>query len=71
MEQLSEQLQENIEELRGRLRGTSDFVVREMQVGTVKLAVLLCEGQFDLKAVGDILIGPLSKLPSGTDVQRG
>ena len=70
MEQLSEQLQENIEELRGRLRGTSDFVVREMQVGTVKLAVLLCEGQFDLKAVGDILIGPLSKLPSGTDVQR-
>lgn len=70
MQNLSKNLDTNLEELSGRLRGTSDFVVREMRVGQSRIAVLLCEGQFDLKAVGDILIDPISKLEAGTNLAK-
>lgn len=68
MKNLSKNLDANLFELQERLCGTSDFVVREMRIGQSRIAILLCEGQFDLKAVGDILIDPISKLDPETDL---
>lgn len=59
---LSKHLQRNLEYLRAASHNTADLVIREFEVSSVPVALVLCEGMFNLVALGQNVLAPLTEL---------
>lgn len=66
---LSDDLSRNLFELRRRFSNTSDLIIRELEHGPVKIALLMCEGMFDLADLDKLVLVPLSQNKAKTPAE--
>ena len=59
---LSQSLEENLEIIRKASDQTADLVIRKFQVSGLSAALVLCEGMFNLVALGQNVLAPLAAL---------
>ncbi len=63
---LSDNLTRNLFEIRRRFSNTSDLIIRELDHGPVKIALLMCEGMFNLADLNKLVLVPMSQNKAGT-----
>jgi len=61
-QKLTESLAENLKMIRSASQGTADLVIREFKVTGLSAALVLCEGMFNLVALGQNVLAPLASL---------
>ncbi|MEG1028397.1 MAG: hypothetical protein RSE07_06890, partial [Oscillospiraceae bacterium] len=49
----------DIANLRNLYNNSSDFLVREININNIKIALVMIEGMFDLDGVGKVIVAPL------------
>lgn len=59
--QLKPELMENLIKIRQDFQGTSDLVIREMQLGRISAALVCMEGMINIQAIAQGVLNPLLK----------